>query len=140
MSNEEELPDFNIAKESIWLIPLEWGTIFSFLIIIMEYFVVVEMTETAAAAFYDYGFLAAFVVLILAIKEVRDKKLGGTIGYWKGVLIAVLTGLVIAIITAIWGYIMYPYDPEFGIEESIFIQMFSYTGFALIIGIAMKRN
>ncbi len=138
--SKEELPDFKIANESIWFRPLEWGVVFSFIVIFMEYFVVPEMTETATVAFYNYGFLAAFVVLILAVKEVRDKKLGGTIGYWKGVLIAVFTGLVIAITTGIWGYIMYQNDPEFGMKEAIVVQMFFYTGFALILGIAMKRN
>ena len=140
MTKEKELPEFNIAKESIWFSPLEWGAIFSFLIIIMDYFVVPKMTETAATAFYSYGFLAAFIVLILAVKEVRDKRLNGVIGYWKGVLIAVFAGLVIAFMTAIWGYIMYPYNSEFGVEESIIIQASIYTGFALVLGVAMKRN
>lgn len=142
MSQKEK--EFEIAKESVFLTPLEWGAIYSLTYIVIEYFLVGSFSEWAIEAFYNFSWIFSIIYLILAVKEARDKKYNGTIGFWKGLFIAVCTGLVITILNTIWGLLMHPIDPSFAKDEIVIMTFFSQMGvfivLSIIIGIAMKRH
>jgi hypothetical protein len=85
MSQEENVydKDFKIVEESVLLTPLEWGAIYSLTYIVIEYFLVDSLSEWAIEAFYNFSWIFSIIYLILAVKEARDKKYNGTIGFWE---------------------------------------------------------
>jgi hypothetical protein len=136
--------EFKITEESILLTPLEWGLIYSLTFIVIEYFLVDHLSEWAIEAFYNLNWIFSIIYLILAVKEARDKKNNGTIGFWKGVFIAISTGLVITIVNIVWSLLIYPIDPSYTIDEIVIMKFVYEMGIfivlSLIIGIAMKRH
>lgn len=132
------------VSEPIWVSPLEWGGILALVEIAMDFFLSEHFTERGDAAFGCFMLFAPLLIFFLVVKEARDKKMNGSLGFFQGLALAIGTGLIVATVTTTWYTAMGLSGPDMSVAESafasIFIQMLIYCVFSVICAATMKRR
>ncbi len=88
---------------------------------LVSYLIGIDSTVSKVMQYLNYVVWIAFVVM--AIKQHRDKDLGGFISYGRALGVGMLTALIMAIMSVIWTVLLYKViDPNFA-EKTMEIVM-----------------
>ena len=132
------------ASEPTWVTAVEWGAVLAFTVIFVDYFVADRLSERGAKGYGCLVTVLPFIVCALAVKEVRDKKSGGKIGFSMAFAVSLFTGLVVATINVVWWLSINPIDPAMSVAEQALVLVVVQTAplllFSAIIGLALRRK
>ncbi len=140
---------------SIFQPAIEWGLIYGFSVIMVEFFLFDVEDSWINQSYDSFGFFTNVVLLLgvlalmAAVKEARDRANNHVLSFRKCFKVSIVTGLFILIIFGLWNIFsmssgFYTISDDIGVVEAA-LYAFIYEFFLLLIaslfiGLLMKRK